>query len=144
MSRSISLCINFESNINVNPVEVIQILLENGWEAVRENRVNYLPVNDNDMFGWTNEEMKLDKMFDIIINKYKNNEIIGVSLFWNDSDIGFNLLISPSELTFLLDINTKYIDNGNDIVDFNWYSTKILPCLKEKFYINNYNFSLLR
>ncbi|HOQ01556.1 MAG TPA: hypothetical protein PK604_12200 [Acetivibrio clariflavus] len=55
-------------------------------------KVSFLPLGDNDDYDWQSEEIDLEQLMDIIDKKEKQNEVIGVILYWDKSSIGMQLL----------------------------------------------------
>jgi len=96
------------------------------------------------MYNWTTENKTIDQLYEIINLKEHNKETIGVDLYWKDSDIGVKLLIfEPGEILLSIDINRKYIDKETQLIDFNWYASKILPILCNAFFVTQYKFTFI-
>ena len=71
-------------------------------------------------------------------------ELIGVVIYWENTDIGALLLIHNSEsLSFSFRINTKYIDENAKILDFNWYASRIIPVFNKQYHVFSYNFEYI-
>ncbi|WP_144687022.1 hypothetical protein [Acetivibrio clariflavus] len=93
-------------------------------------KVSFLPLGDNDDYDWQSEEIDLEQLMDIIDKKEKQNEVIGVILYWDKSSIGMQLLIwNSGKLPFILTINRKILNDNTEInvTDVNWYLERILP-----------------
>lgn len=141
MSNSVSLDIILSSKDKCFSEDIIQIFIDGGWNPIKNNESTYLPIGDNDMYDWTSNEITINELFHIVKVKERANEVIGLELYYLDSEIGCNLLIfSPKELTIMISINKKYINKNIGIIDFNWYAEKIIPCLYEKLNILEYKF----
>ncbi len=144
MSNSVSLDISLTSKNNCFIEDIIRTLLNNDWYIVKNKQTTYLPIGDNDMYDWTSKEVTEQELFNIIKIKEDQNEIIGLELYYLNSEIGFHLLIfNTKELTLMIDINKKYINKEMGILDFNWYIEKIIPCLHEKFNVSEYKFDFI-
>jgi hypothetical protein len=115
-----------------------------GWNPVHDGSVNYIPIADNDMFNWTKEKLSTERLLEIAGLKEQENEVFGVDLYWENSQIGVTLLVfSHDEVSFCLDINTKYIDGDSLLVDYNWYAARILKGLFRQFGIEQCAFRFL-
>jgi len=94
------------------------------------------------MYNWTEEKITISELYEIARIKEQAHEVVGVDLYWNDTNIGVSLLIfNPYEILFGININRKYIDEKAQLIDFNWYATKILLGLNDVFNIAQYSFS---
>ena len=138
MSRSASLsldCSLYSSSIT----NIITLFNKIGWGFV-DNKMEYLPVNDNDMFDWPKEPLSLEKLFSIISQKQNNGELIGVVLYHNKSDKGIDFLASDTKKINLgININRKKINNK--YTDISWYIMNIVAELEKcGFRIENYKF----
>ena len=81
-SASLSLgCSLYSSSIT----NIITLFNKIGWGFI-DNQMEYLPVNDNDMFDWQKEPLSLEKLFSVISQKQNIGEMIGVILYHNKSD----------------------------------------------------------
>lgn len=128
MSREAWLSINcsYYSNDIAN---IIMLFNKIGWGFV-DNKMEYLPVNDNDMFAWQEEPLSLEKLFSIISQKQNNGELIGVILYHNKSDKGIDFLASDTKKINLgLNINRKKINNK--YTDISWYIVNIVAELEK-------------
>jgi len=72
--------------------------------------------------------------------KEKVNEIVGVSLYWDHSEIGGDFLFWPRDMThknFSIDLHVNSplikMDDSYVITDFNWYWERLLPSLDKAF-----------
>ena len=125
--------------------DIIDLLLQNGWNVVNnEKKVGYLPLGDNGMFNWTGSEMTVEELMLLADEKEKAGELIGVLIYWKDSDIGGHLLInSPDKFSFILVMDTQYIDIEMKIPDYNWYAEKIIPVFNKQYHILAYKFGFI-
>jgi len=141
MSRSISLDIELASNEKIPIRTILQTLINLGWNPIFDGTVNHLPVDDNDMYDWTKESLTVEQLLALADLKEQKNEVFGVDVYWDKSQIGASLLIfNQNEMSFSLDINRKFIDGSTFLVDHNWYATRILDGMSSKFNIGQYVF----
>ncbi len=116
-------------------VEIIDILINGGWRFIcesNENKALYLPVYDVDDFNWQSEAISKEKLFAILNEKEKRKETIGISIVWEDTECGGELLIDRGlSVIFSLTINRKVLTKS-EITDFNWYIERIGPCLQKE------------
>lgn len=125
----------------ISAVSILKVLIEHGWNLVNNGKVLYLPLGDDDDFDWQEDEINESVFLNIVYQKEKANEVIGVGMTWKDTSIGGTVLIcSALDISFSLTINRKRLINN--ITDVNWYLEKIIPCLDTDFTtVENYNFS---
>lgn len=69
-------------------------MIDSSWNIFKDNKIVYLPLGDDSDYDWTSEEIDFDDLTKIIENKASNNEVIGIELLWEKSEIGIYLLIS--------------------------------------------------
>lgn len=141
MSASISLDIKLIKKFSL--LDIVKILCDNGWSLEKDSKINFLPINDN--YNWVSENISNKVFFDIIEKKEIGKEMIGVILYWLNTNIGVSLIIFNSgDLSFNIDINRKYLDASIKLVDYNWYSEKIITILNKKVGIHYYKFEFIR
>lgn len=136
MSRSASLsldCSLYSSSIT----NIITLFNKIGWGFI-DNQMEYLPVNDNDMFDWQKEPLSLEKLFSVISQKQNIGEMIGVILYHNKSDKGVLFLARDTkDILLVIDINRERINNK--YTDISWYIENIVAelekcgCIIEKY-----------
>jgi hypothetical protein len=144
MSRTITIDVRLTTDDRTSAQSILKTLIESGWNPINNGLINYLPINDKDMFNWTKEEVPLSQLLKIIDLKEQEQEIIGVDLYWGNSNIGISLLIfSSTEVSFGLNINRKYIDEATQLIDFNWYALRILPDLCKAHNVSQYKFEFI-
>lgn len=142
MTNSLSLNIKLDSNTTIRTKDIIILLINGGWNIVREEKITLLPLHDDDMFEWTQLDISMDEFMMLIDQKEDLKELIGVELSWSDTKIGGQILLySGADFSFELNINTQYIQSKLDIPDFNWYAEKIFSVLSKKYHIIGYNYS---
>lgn len=122
----------------IDAITLLKDLISGGWNIINNNSISYLPIGDDGDYDWQEEDMPIDDFFKIVRTKEENNEIIGVILRWEDSEIGGSFLIySNLEITFSICINRKRIklSSNEEITDINWYIERLVILLKSKNYI---------
>ena len=138
---SISFSLNIKLGNTVRCKEIIDLLLQNGWDIVKNGIITYLPLNDNDMFNWTVSENSRSDFMKLVDEKEKINELIGVEINWSNTNIGGHLLLySGSDFSFQLNVNTKYLNAEYKIPDLNWYAEKIMSIIIQQYHIQEYSF----
>ena len=118
--------------------DIIKLFNEIGW-VFRNEKMEYLPLNDCDMYCWQEEALSFDRLFYVVSQKQKNGEQIGVILYQNNSDKGTTFLANNTdEIILCLDINRKVIDEdfseiswGGDYTDISWYIINIVAKLEK-------------
>ena len=144
MSRTISLDIKLDLQEKLTVISLLEALVSSGLNPIINDTINCLPIDDNEMYNWTKIKGCISELYDIVSVKEKDNEVIGVDLYWNNTDVGVTLLIfNPHDISFSIDINVKYFDQKTQLIDFNWYSSKILLALNDAFNVTQYTFSFI-
>ena len=144
MSRTITIDVKFTADDRISAQSILNTLIESGWNPINSGKINYLPINDNDMYDWTKEEMSLSQLLKIVELKERGQEVIGVDLYWGNSNVGISLLIfNSTEVSFGLNINSKYIDDATQLIDFSWYALRILPDLCKAYSVTQYKFEFM-
>ena len=141
MSYSVSLSMKLDSSNVLCCKDIINLLSKKGWKIQKNNKITFLPINDDDMFEWTTSEITLYDFIKLVDEKEHLEEIVGVELYWEDTYIGGHLLMfNNSDFLFDLNINTKYIGEKVKIPDYNWYSERIISNLSQEYPIIEYKF----
>lgn len=114
--------------------EVIKLLNELGWKYYgNEQKVEYLPLGDDDNFGWQKEYLEAETIEMIINSKQDNDEQIGLILYYNNAEGITMLARNTDKLVFNININRKTINNKkNGLTDIGWYFKNIIFALQEK------------
>ncbi|SHL34168.1 hypothetical protein SAMN02745136_04672 [Anaerocolumna jejuensis DSM 15929] len=144
MSSSVSLNVKLDSNKLFNCKEVINLLLKFGWNIHKDGKITFLPLKDDDMYDWTTSNITLGEFIKLVDEKDYAKEIVGVELYWENTDIGGHLLMfNKSDFSFALNIHTKYIGEKDKIPDFNWYVERIIPYLNLEYHVMEYEFEFI-
>ena len=113
-----------------NMVAVIQLMLAHDWTINDCGLMGFLPIHDYGMYNWQREEINIDKLMEVLKEKERLNEQLGVSITWKDTNIGGELLTySADEMGLVITINRQVIplSEGVTTTDANWYIEKIKP-----------------
>ena len=96
----------------------------------KDGVVSYLAVRDADDFNWRKDRISRDSLFEIVDEKEKLGELIGVVMYWRGTRIGGEFLFhSSSAMSMILSINR--IVNSKGITDVTWYLNRLVPALKK-------------
>ena len=156
MSINISLKINFipyQKKEKINYKIIINQLLNHSWDLYLNNKANFLPLNDNDMYNWTSKEINKENLFLLLNQKHNAKEVIGISLYYikdkknaivDDNVHEISLLFFEDHISISLSYYTKYLDALNKKPDYNWYEEKIIEVLREIMYISFYSFEYIQ
>lgn len=119
--------------------KIIKLFNEIGW-VYTDNQMEYIPLNDNDMFVWVKEQLSFESLFSTIAQKQDAEELIGIALYHKDSNIGITILTrNTKEINISLNINRKKLDE--QYTDVSWYVKNIIVMLEEMgCIIENYTF----
>lgn len=119
--------------------KIIKLFNEIGW-VYTDNQMEYIPLNDNDMFVWVKEQLSFESLFSTIAQKQDAEELIGIALYHKDSNIGITILTrNTKEINISLNINRKKLDE--QYTDVSWYVKNIIVMLEEMgCIIDNYTF----
>jgi len=129
MGREAYLTINYKFSSD-RILDIIKILVKSGWSYYHNNGyVEYLPIGDNDDYDWQSEQISLDEIEKIIINKQEQKETIGINLYYHSNKCGISILTeSEGKFLFDLDIDRKTLNKG--VTDIAWYyNTIIIPLI---------------
>jgi hypothetical protein len=116
-------------------LELIEVFLNNGWSVKDHGHISYLPLGNEDAFNWQHIALAAwPKIVEILKQKEKNRELIGLVMTWKDANIGGEFLFFPDRerLAVSWSVNRKALKHCADFTDHSWYLTRILaPLLKE-------------
>ncbi len=131
--------INFRG-YSENIVEVLRVFQKIGWSIYNsQEKIEYLPIADNDNYDWQCEKMSEADFWNIINQKVANGEQIGINLFYNKA-IGISFLAhNTSQIVLGLCINRKSVYKRH--TDMAWYFENIIYKLfKTGVRISSYKF----
>jgi hypothetical protein len=116
-------------------LELIEVFLNNGWSIKDHGHISYLPLGDEDAFNWQHIAIAAwPKIVEVLKQKEKNRELIGLVMTWKDANIGGEFLFFPDGQLVAVSwsVNRKALERCTDFTDHSWYLTRILaPLLKE-------------
>jgi hypothetical protein len=116
-------------------LELIEVLLNNGWSVKDHDRISYIPLGDEDAFNWQHMAIAAwPKIVEVLKQKEENRELIGLVMTWKDANRGGEFLFFPDGqlLAVSWSVNRKVLTHCADFTDHSWYLTRILaPLLKE-------------
>lgn len=118
-------------------IDIINVLIASGWKLKdKTNKISYLPIGDKDDYNWQSDVISKDTLREILIKKEAMGELIGVILYWKESDIGIIIIIDrTNEIIIDLSINRKTLGNKKKgLTDVNWYIENII----EHFILHEY------
>lgn len=114
-------CTGFAENFTT----IIECFQQIGW-SVRNSygEIEYLNKKDSDYF-WKCDGMSDERFYEMISNKEKNEDQIGVNLFHRDGNEGISLIgFDPNEVILSLTIHRKKVrSNHTDVI---WYIENII------------------
>jgi len=145
VSASIDLrIVDVSSKKVILPIKTLTILAQNGWSLINQyGYAGYLPVNDNDEFNWQGEKINEPALMEILQKKEDLDELVGVNIYWQNTEIGGSILLWTEKIASQKKIHTpmSFICDGNrkilsddyhcKITDVNWYLTKLLPAFNQ-------------
>ena len=141
ISASLDVSIASKSGNSLTSSEIIGVLVMNGWKIRNENKIFYLPLGDDDSFNWQEDDISEYEFYEIAKQKEFGNEIVGVAMVWENSNIGGTILIYPDgKFSFSFSVNLKKTDKLT--TDVNWYMERILPCFESSVTtVENFSFT---
>ena len=123
----------FSSTKNI--LELIEVFLNNDWSVKDHDHISYLPLGDEDTFNWQHIAIAAwPKIVEVLKQKEKNRELIGLVMTWKEANIGGEFLFFPDgqRLAVSWSVNRKALKYCADFTDHSWYLTRVLaPLLKE-------------
>lgn len=124
------------SNQNITQTDILKIFKKSQWKfADAQGQQTYLPLHDDESYDWNYGNFGDKYLFDIFELKEIAKEIIGVRLFWENSDLGIDLLISPDlTMTFSIERGNRPVTHYG-ITDFDWFLSRIIPLFNETDFI---------
>ena len=67
MSRTITIDVRLTTDDRTSAQSILKTIIESGWNPINNGLINYLPINDKDMFNWTKEEVPLSQLLKSLI-----------------------------------------------------------------------------
>ncbi len=133
---------------DLSVMQIIQILLSEGWTFNDQNGSSYLPLGETEGFDWViQKKISPESLMNILREKERLNEYIGVVMTWQDTDIGGSFIFRrPQQFSVLLNVNRKIINDKNhaNITDASWYLARLIPIFdKHGIHIEYFTFEQL-
>lgn len=114
-------------------VDLLKCFLSASWTLECQGKVNYTPVGGE--FGdWVSEAfVSNEKIVGILAKKLSLKEDIAITIFYNGSTHGADLLFNPAknQLTISWDVDRVVDKSGN--LDFPWYIEKVKAAWSDRF-----------
>ena len=114
------------SDYSKSIVDVLKMFQQIGWQIFNpQNKVEYLPVGDDDNYDWQVDDISESDVFDIISNKIALKEQVGINLYFADGIEGLSMLAYDTKKIMLsLDINRRTVKDR--YTDTSWYIDNII------------------
>lgn len=145
ISASIDISLTRNKSYSFLATDIVDAMLSQNWKARKSNKICYLPLADDDLFNWSEEEITELELKDVVSQKENEKEIIGIVFYWGDTDVGVSMLIFQDyQISFNLNINRVSVNllDKIDITDASWYLQNIIPCFNnEMFKIEDVKFN---
>ncbi len=124
---SFNLKINDRPN-HIDVLSVLDLFQLKGWRINDHGSICYLPLGDED-FEWNFAPIsEKETVYDILSDKAKRLEIVGINLISEKTNIGLSVLFYPNfeKISLSAEINRRVIE-GCDVTDFTWYLKEFIP-----------------
>ncbi len=139
MSISGSIAVKFYEQEGYSAIGCIRLLLDNGWRFGNDAGLSYLPLGDGDNYDWQEMRDNDPKIWDVLAEKEKCDEQIGIWMTWGDTGIGGNFIFGE-DLEFFV-ILAHHVLGSSRFTDFSWFTSRLLPALDSKWQIESYSCS---
>lgn len=114
------------SNYSKSLVDVLKVFQHIGWQIFNpQNKVEYLPVGDDDNYDWQVDEISESEVFDIISNKIALKEQVGINLYFSYGIEGVSLLAYDTK-QIMLSLNINKLTVKDRYTDMSWYIENII------------------
>ena len=136
MGLTASIDIELEKQLDGNFFET-EVLLNN-WGFNDYDSISYIPLNESD-FEWIKVPFsEKERVMKEIVNKLNKNEVVGIILTLNESNIGGQLIYFPNRKMISFNININRITLPSGKTDFEWYENNFEKMF-EKYNIKSIN-----
>lgn len=134
--------INLKLHNNNKGSDFIKVLLEAGWRVFNNKEITFLPLRDNGEFNWVSKASNIEEIFNIIDEKERSNEVIGLVLYWRKTNIGVRVTFkSIDDINIALDINRKEIKGLNNMTNVNWYFERLIEPINCNFTLDSITYA---
>ena len=140
MSRTCGVTIEIKAS-KPDRIDMLSNLLDYGWSVNCNNQIQYLPLGDDDDYDWQFAPLDTwQNIYEIIKQKDKRNERLGLDLCWQNTSVGGSFLIDPLSTTAKISNirlwTTWYaqrpkLENCDWITNQSWFIQRIIPPLLE-------------
>ena len=131
MSHVAGIDITVSSSVH-STVALVDVFLNSGWSINDDKHISYLPLGDEDEFNWQDDTLESwPKVVEILQEKEKARELIGLVMTWKDTDIGGEFLFFPGmkRLSVGWNVNRRTLQHCAGFTDHSWYLSRILAPL---------------
>lgn len=136
MSRQCGVAITIQLS-HESALDVLLLLLNNGWSATYGGHITYLPLGDKDDFDWQfTSATNWSDILTVLRHKQMADERLGLALFWQESGIGGTFHIEPDttypnglRIWTLWNPDRPRLPDCDWFTDHGWFLHRILPIL---------------
>lgn len=108
--------------------DIVEFFEKAGWH-IGYDLACYLPVGDDDEFDYKTAALSKDELRSIVDRKQSAGEMVGLKLYFEDTDTGITFLADdPTNIILSLDINRKTV--LSEYTDASWYIENIIARLE--------------
>lgn len=138
MSVTSSLTITFSNSTFIEKTELLRAFLRCKWSPInlKDEICFFFQKSDCDMYDWQTTTMTKEDFFSYISQKDSHDMMLGIELYWNNTDIGITcIIIDPQKPVLSLNINRVRVNKEDmwSITDMNWYELHIIqPFIESK------------
>lgn len=127
-------CITFIFEDDKVPIiSIVEKLNKSNWLLNDNGKISYLPLNDDDNFDWESVSLEeKEDVLEIISEKEKQSELIGLVFTWDNTQIGGQFLFSNNIFSLIPSLNRQKMSNSN-LTNRSWYLERLVPFLKDSF-----------
>jgi hypothetical protein len=118
------------------PSEIIETLRKYGWTDNDHGSNTYLSMTNNGEFTWERTPLMDRKdVLNLLSEKEKREEAIGIVLLWDDTGIGGSFVFDKKKrrVSVSLMVNRKVLERY-PVTDISWYLDRLVPPLLQKGY----------
>lgn len=148
VSVSIDVCLKDAKKNRYPTVDIVRVLMENGWRLYFDSVICYKPLGSEE---WSYGAIDFSDLAKIFVMKEAAHESNGVMMNWQDTEIGGDFFFRPDEIsdkTFSLLLNaerpTVSLYPGYEVTDFQWYLERLLPPINDAFGVECFSYKYCR
>jgi len=147
ISASIDITLNKINREKISTFNIVKELIDYGWEINHNDVISYQQLGAKDITPWINNSITIEELQEIMVEKDSRDEINGIMMTWQQTEFGGDFLFwsrETSHTTFSLNFNAFRpminLQNNYEIIDFQWYLKRLLPCLDASFGVESFSF----